>query len=164
MVIELKANLPDTPGTLLKLLKPISDHAGNIYSVIHSHVEVKGGKVPVIVQFDLPHEKIQEKKLLITKELQNLSIDIVDFAELVKRETITVIISGHVFETDFVDTFKRINSAGANVARIEAIFTGVQDISNVKFEIQCDYGKVDATMDEVRAVCQEKNLTLITDR
>ena len=81
-----------------------------------------------------------------------------------KRETLTVIISGHVFETDFVDTFKRINKAGANVARIEAIFTGVQDISNVKFEIQCDLGKISATMDEVRAVCQEKNLCLITDR
>ena len=164
MSICLKAYLPDTPGALIKMLKPISDRAGNISSVIHSHGDNRGGKVPVIVKFDLPKDSEKEKLEQITSDLTNLAIEITEIERSLKRQRIIVIITGHVFETDFVDTMKRINRTGASVVSTVAKFTGVKAVSNVKFEIYCDEDKISAAMKEIQAICREKNLTLITDR
>jgi ACT domain-containing protein len=165
MVIELKANLPDIPGALIKMLKPISDNAGNISSVIHMHEELRGEKVPVIVRFDLPENSIDEKLETILEELRNLEIEVSDVTNLgVKQETVSVIMTGHVFQTDFVDTFRRLSEVGAHVIRIEAMFKELNDISNVKFELHVDKTSVRQTMDELRAISVEKNLSMIFDR
>jgi len=164
MAICLKAYLPDTPGALIQVLKPISENAGNISSVIHSHEENRGGKVPVIVKFNLPPESEKEKLDHITKELEELAVEITEISRGLKRERIIVILTGHVFETDFVDTMKRINRTGANVVSTYAKFTDVQSISNVKFEILVDEKSIQKTMKELHAICREKNLTIISDR
>lgn len=165
MTIELKAKLPDKPGTLIRMLKPISDNAGNISTVMHMHEEKRGGKVPVIVRFELPVNSIEEKLQQITTELQSQSIEIVEITNLnVTKEVLTAIMTGHVFETDFVDTYKRINSAGGKISRIEAMFTDPKDISNVKFDLQCDKADIKKILEELRTIVHEKNLTLITDR
>ncbi len=164
MSICLKAYLPDSPGALIRMLKPISENAGNISSVIHSHEENRGGKVPVIVKFDLPADSQQEKLEIISKELENLAIEITEIDTGIKTERMIVILSGHVFETDFVDTMKRINRSGASVVSTMAKFTDVQSISNVKFEILCDAQKILDAYRELKAICEEKNLTMISDR
>lgn len=164
MVLELKANLPDNPGSLVRMLKPISDNGGNIYSVIHSHGEGRGGKVPVSVQFDLSAENLDAKLQVIKKEFEALSIDIIELAQVLQRESVMAILIGHVFETDFVDTYKRISNVGGTITRIEALFTDQKKISNVKLEIKCDKSRVDATIEELQAICQEKNLSILTDR
>jgi ACT domain-containing protein len=164
MVIELKANLPDNPGTLIQFLKPISDNAGNILTVIHSHDEKRAEKVPVLVKFDLAPDVMEEKLALIRKALEAQSIEILQLNQVVQLEIINIIILGHVFETDFVDTFKRINDTGAKVVRIEAYFTEAKAVSNVKFEIHVSKNNIKYMMEEIRALCQEKNLTLISER
>jgi ACT domain-containing protein len=71
----------------------------------------------------------------ITTELVQHNIEILKVTEIVQTEIINIILLGHVFETDFVDTFKRISKTGAKIVRIEALFTDPKDISNVNFEI-----------------------------
>lgn len=163
MVLELQANLPDNPGTLIQLLKPISDNAGNILTVVHSREKKRGQKVPVTVQFDLPGNKIEERMKNITAELVQHNIEILKVTEIVQTEIINIILLGHVFETDFVDTFKRISKTGAKIVRIEALFTDAKDISNVKFEIHVNKQFIKKMMDEIQAICQEKNLNLISE-
>ena len=165
MVIELKANLPDVPGALIKMLKPISDNAGNISSVIHMHEEGRGEKVPVVVRFDLPEDLMEEKLEVIQSELRELDIEVSAITDLgVKQEVVSVIMTGHVFQTDFVDTFKRLQDIGAHVVRIEAMFKELNDISNVKFELHVDQQAIKETMEELHRISQEKNLSMIFDR
>lgn len=164
MSICLKALLPDTPGALIKMLKPISDNTGNIYSVIHSHGEKHGSKVPVIVKFDLPPESQEIKLKKIISELEQLQVEITEVETTPKLERIIAIVSGHVFQTDFVDTMKRISRTGARVVSTYAKFKDVASISNVKFEIMCDYDHVENALMELRRICEEKNLFLILDR
>jgi ACT domain-containing protein len=163
MVLELQANLPDNPGTLIQLLKPISDNAGNILTVVHSREKKRGEKVPVTVHFDLPGNNIEERMKNITTELSQHNIEILKVTEIVQTEIINIIMLGHVFETDFVDTFKRISKTGAKVVRIEALFTDLKDISNVKFEIHVNKQFIKNMMEEIEAICQEKNLNLISE-
>ncbi len=164
MLIKIKANLPDKPGTLVQFIKPISDNAGNIQTIFHSREEKRGNKIPVMVQFDLPEDRIEEKLKIITKDLESQGIEILETSEVVHREIIHFILLGHVFETDFVDTYKRIAKTGAQVVRIEAFFTQAKEISNVKFEVHVGNQNIKYMMEEVRALCQEKNLTLISER
>jgi ACT domain-containing protein len=164
-MIELNVNLPDQPGTLIRMLKPISDYAGNISTVMHMHEEKKGNKVPVMVRFDLPENLRDEKLPLILKELKAQNIEVGEVKYLgVKLDSLVFIMVGHVFQTDFVDTFKRLNSIGGYVRKIEASFTEMTDVSNVKFEIEVDRQEIKKIMSELRLIAKEKNLTLITDR
>lgn len=164
-MIELNVNLPDQPGTLIRMLKPISDNAGNISTVLHMHEDKKGNRVPVMVRFDLPEDLRDEKLPIIIKELKAQNIEVGEIKYLgVKLDSLVFIMIGHVFETDFVDTVKRLNTIGAYVRKIEALLTEIKDVSNVKFELEVDHKDLKITLDELRKICKEKNLTLITDR
>ena len=167
MEFLLEANLPDAPGKLIEVLKPISDNSGNILSVIHSHEDKKKDKIPVMIKFSFPpltSEEIKEKLSIIEKEMEKGAVEIIKISERIQREMVIVILSGHVFETDFVNTMKQINAIGANVVGAHAKFTEISSISNVKFEILCDKNNLDTLMKKLRSICKEKKLTLITDR
>jgi ACT domain-containing protein len=164
MSILIKAQLPDIPGTLIRMLKPISDNSGNISSVIHSHEDNSNGKIPVIVQFELPGEVQEEKLKIITEELESLSIEINEITQVLQRQTLIVILIGHVFETDFVDTYKRISEAGGILVNLNGKFTKQKEVSTVKFEIECDHECIPNLMEEIKIICKEKNLSLISDR
>ena len=36
-MIQLEVKLPDQPGSLVELIKPISDNGGNIFGILHHH-------------------------------------------------------------------------------------------------------------------------------
>ncbi len=136
------------------------------YFIGYSYARRRAGeKVPVVVRFDLPEDLMEEKLEVIQSELRELDIEVSAITDLgVKQEVVSVIITGHVFQTDFVDTFKRLQDIGAHVVRIEAMFKELNDISNVKFELHVDQQAIKETMEELHRISQEKNLRMIFDR
>lgn len=163
-MIELEVKIPDSPGALIKLIKPISENAGNIHGILHSHEEKSNKMIPVMVSFDIiAEDKVKHleniKDLLIEQDFQIISITNIPAAH-----QLTVILSGHVFRQNFEQTVIRINSTGAKVQDLEAKFNKPEEISNVKFLIEIpDEMDDEKVLAELKDICDEKELYLLVE-
>jgi ACT domain-containing protein len=162
-MINLEVKLPDTPGSLVELIKPISKNGGNIYGILHFHDRKINNMIPVNISFEL-NESIREVSLNnIKKELKERNIQIEKITYGIEKKLITVLLTGHVFDTDVMDTIKRLASKDISVLELQAKFTDLEEVSNVKFKIEFpeEMNKREL-IDELRKICEEKNLLLIT--
>ena len=162
-MINLEVKIPDTPGSLIELIRPISQNGGNIYGILHFHDRKINNRIPVNISFELS-EEIQEVSLQnIKKELKEKNIQIENINYGIEKNLITIILTGHVFDTDVMDTIKRLASKNINVLELQAKFTELEEVSNVKLRIEFpeDMNKKELT-NELKKICEEKNLFLIT--
>ncbi len=162
-MINLEVKIPDTPGSLIELIRPISKNGGNIYGILHFHDRKINNMIPVNISFDLS-EEIQEVSLQkIKKELKEKNIQIENINYGIEKKLITIILTGHVFDTDVMDTIKRLASKNINVLELQAKFTKLEEVSNVKLRIEFseDMNKKEL-INELRKICEEKKLFLIT--
>ncbi|MFX1456449.1 MAG: hypothetical protein ACFFDB_13830 [Promethearchaeota archaeon] len=162
-MINLEVKLPDTPGSLVELIKPISKNGGNIYGILHFHDKKINDMIPVSISFELS-EDIRDVSLQnIRKELRQKDIQIDNITYGVGKKEITVLLTGHVFDTDVLDTIKRLASKRITISELQAKFTELKEISNVKLKIEFpeDMTKREI-IDELKEICEEKQLFLIT--
>jgi len=162
-MINLEVKLPDTPGSLIELIKPISNNGGNIYGILHFHDRKINNLIPVNITFELS-EEIQEVSIQnIKRELKENNIQIENINYGIEKKLITIILTGHVFDTDVMDTIKRLASKNINVLELQARFTELEEVSNVKLRIEFpeDMNKRELN-NELRKICEEKKLFLIT--
>ncbi len=161
-MISLMVRIPDTPGSLIELIKPISNNGGNIFAVLHHHDKKTDDMIPVSVSFELP-EGLHEASLRnIKKELQEKRIQIDNIILGAERQQIMVILSGHVFDTDVVDTIDRLASKGIKVSELHAIFTEMNEISNVRLKLNISETITKKKVfEELNDICKEKNLILL---
>lgn len=163
IMINLEVKLPDTPGSLVELIKPISKNGGNIYGILHFHDKKINDMIPVSISFELS-EDIRDVSLQnIRKELRQKDIQIDNITYGVGKKEITVLLTGHVFDTDVLDTIKRLASKRITISELQAKFTELKEISNVKLKIEFpeDMTKREI-IDELKEICEEKQLFLIT--
>ena len=161
-MIDLEVRIPDTPGSLIELIKPISNNGGNIFGILHHHDKKLNNMIPVNITFEL-NEKLKETSLEnIKKELREKNIRIDKIALGVEKRHITIIMTGHVFDTDVVDTITRLAKKGIKVKELQAKFTEINEISNVKFKLDFpDSISKKELIRELNIICKEKELILI---
>ena len=162
-MINLEVKLPDTPGSLVELIKPISKNGGNIYGILHFHDKKINDMIPVNISFELS-EDIKEVSLQnIRKELKETNIQIEKITYGNEKKEITVLLTGHVFDTDVLDTIKRLASKEITILELQAKFTELKEVSNVKLKIEFPENMTKRELvDELRNICKEKQLFLIT--
>jgi ACT domain-containing protein len=161
-MIKIECNLPDRPGSLIELIRPISNNHGNIYGILHYHDKKLNNMVPVSVSFELPEELIESSLKKIQIELEEKDIEIVKITFGPKQRQLIVILTGHVFDTDVVDTIKRLASKNIKVPELQAKFTEISEVSNVKLKLSYpDSMKEEELIKELELICKEKNLFLI---
>ncbi|MHA2281478.1 MAG: hypothetical protein ACXAC5_11540 [Promethearchaeota archaeon] len=162
-MINLEVKLPDTPGSLVELIKPISNNGGNIYGILHFHDKKVNDLIPVSISFELS-EDIREVSLQnIRKELKENDIQIENITYGIEKKEITVLLTGHVFDTDVLDTIKRLAIKEINISELQAKFTELKEVSNVKLKIEFpEHMTKKELIDELRNICKEKKLFLIT--
>ena len=161
-MIYLEVKLPDTPGALIGLIQPISKNSGNIFSILHYHDKKVNNMIPVNVMFELSEELLEVSINNIKKELSDKNILIESITLGTEKRHLIVILTGHVFDTDVLDTIKRLASKEIKVSELQAKFTEIEDISNVKFKIEFPESMTEKELlDELNKICQEKNLFLI---
>ena len=161
-MINLMVKVPDTPGSLIELIKPISNNGGNIFAVLHHHDKKTDDMIPVSISFELPEELYETSLRNIKKELQEKRIQIDNIVLGSERQQIMVILSGHVFDTDVLDTIDRLASKGIKVSELQAIFTEMNEISNVKMKFNISESMTKKKVfNELNQICEEKNLILI---
>ncbi len=161
-MIYLEVKLPDIPGSLIELIRPISQYGGNIYGILHYHDKKINNMIPVDIWFELSEELIQVSLENIKKDLINKNIQINKISVGSKNKVLTFIITGHVFDTDITDTIKRLDSKNIKVLDLHAKFTEVDEISSVMMKVEFpDVMKKFELINEIEKICKEKNLFLI---
>ncbi len=161
-MIDLEVKIGDTPGKLIELLKPISDNGGNIYAVWHNHENKVNNLIPVRIKFDLPKELRETSLNNIKKELQKQQIQIKSLTLDEEIKQIVVILTGHVFDTDIVNTIDRLASKNIKVHELKAYFTDMNAVSNVKLKLNVNSGITrELVFEELNSICGEKDLFLI---
>jgi len=99
-MIYFKVKLPDIPGSLIELIKPISQNGGNVHGILHHHDKK-------INWFELSEELIEISLENIKKDLIKNNIQLVKISVDSKNKILTFILTGHVFDSDITDTIKR---------------------------------------------------------
>jgi ACT domain-containing protein len=161
-MIYLEAKLPDIPGSLIELIKPISQNGGNIYGILHNHDKMINNMIPVSVSFDINEELLDSSLKNIQNALIEKNIQILKISIGPKNKTMTVILTGHVFDTDIADTIKRLDLKNIKVLELQAKFTEVNEISSVKLKVEFPMlMKKSELIQEFEKICNEKNLFLI---
>jgi len=161
-MIYLEVKLPDIPGSLIEMIKPISQNGGNIYGILHNHDKKINNMIPVNVWFELKEELMDVSISNIKKELKKKKIEITKISIGSKNKILTFILSGHVFDTDINETINRLDSKDIKVIDLQAKLNGVDKISNVKMKVEFPESMEKSKMiHEIEKICKEKNLFLI---
>jgi len=161
-MILLEVYLPDIPGSLIELIKPISKNGGNIYGILHHHDKKIDNMIPVEISFELNQEILDSSIEQIKKSLIQQHIEIIKISIDSKHKMFTFILSGHVFDTDITDTINYLNSKDIKVLELQAIFSGFEEISNVKMRVEFpDYMNKPELIDEINNICRKKSLFFI---
>ena len=161
-MIYLEVKLPDIPGSLIELIKPVSQNGGNIYGVLHHHDKKTNNMIPVNIWFDLSEELIELSLENIKKDLIEKNIQLVKISLGSKNKILTFILTGHVFDTDITGTIKTLDSKNIKVLELHAKFTEVDEISSVIMKVE--YPEVMTKFElinEIEKICKEKNLFFI---
>ena len=124
MRLSMDLELQDIPGQLLLAMQPLRDNKANIISVVH-HRERKTprGMIPVRFVVEMDRSKIETVKA----QLKESGISVVRAGEDRLIEAVSVVLVGHVLDSDLGDTVNRIDSTGfAEVMDLSLTMTGCE--------------------------------------
>lgn len=155
-----RLELIDEPGELLRALKPISANGGNLLSVFHERGNVTPrGHIPIEVDIEATPERFEA----IIDALHEANINIVQAGAERYSRNLTVILSGHLIDTDISDTINRIQTeATATVTGITlSAPEGTGDISSARLQVAIAAGQKDATVESIRNIAADKDLRII---
>lgn len=159
MKVDMRLELKDVPGSLIRALEPISLHGGNIVSVTHS----RGGKDLVSVQIGFSVSD-QQSLDLIKKDVKKNSVHISEILlegkKYYSKTTISAIMVGHVIDKDIRDTIDQINEVGI-VSSIDVVMPAPEDCSSVIMNIDVDNGGLGKLNGILMGICEKKKFLLI---
>ncbi|HOV82884.1 MAG TPA: amino acid-binding protein [Methanothrix sp.] len=160
MRLSMDLELQDIPGQLLLALQPLRDNKANIISVVH-HRERKTprGMIPVRFVVEMDSSKIDTLKA----QLKESGISVVRAGEDRLIEAVSVVLVGHVLDSDLGDTINRIDSTGfAEVMDLTLSMTGVNEPSTAFLKIQATgKAEIQKALSILREVGAEKKLLVI---
>nr|WP_221625793.1 amino acid-binding protein [Halobellus ruber] len=156
----MRLELVDEPGELLRALRPVADHGGNLLSIFHERGNVTPrGHIPVEVDVEATPDRFER----IIDDLREAGINVIQAGTERYSEEVTVVLSGHVIETDLSDTLSRIRgSTTATVTDLAVAATeGTADVSSARLGISAEAGTIEGVLELLRTVAAEKDLELI---
>ena len=109
MKISMDIELKDIPGQLVLALKPVSEFGGNILSVLHQRdKKTPAGRIPVELVIEI-EEKTMER---LVEQLEGRGVNVVRTGEMRLRESMVVLLIGHIVHSDLRETIDSIDSTG----------------------------------------------------
>ncbi|WP_458185321.1 amino acid-binding protein [Haladaptatus sp. NG-WS-4] len=155
-----RLELADEPGELLRALEPIADSGGNLLSVFHERGSLTPrGHIPVEVDLECPPDRFDA----IVSALREGSVNVIRAGAERYDEEMTVILTGHIIDTDVSDTLSRITTeSNASVVDISlSAPEGTSDVSSARLRLATDATETGDVLDTVNAIADEKGLTVI---
>lgn len=164
MKVTMDIELRDEPGQLILALEPVSRNKANLISVFHYHklntsTKTGSGKVQVQLVLDAKSPVIEK----IKEDMEKTGIRILRIGEEKYRETMTVVMIGHVVNTDIRDTISRIDETGiAEVTDMSLSMPEINEPTSAAITINA-IGKAElkTTIELLKEITQEKDLLLV---
>jgi ACT domain-containing protein len=159
MIVHMQLQLKDVPGSLIRVLEPISSHGGNILSVLHSRDEKKTVSVQIVFKIsDLSMLELV-KNALRQRSIHTTRIDI-EGRKYYARKIVDCMLVGHVIDTDLQDTIDRINKVGL-VSDLDVVMPSPEEKSSVLLQVEVDERKAGSLLSSIREICREKKFLLV---
>jgi ACT domain-containing protein len=160
MRMDLVLELLDSPGQLVKALEPISVYGANLVTVIHKRdYKNENGKVPVQLTLEGEHEDLKN----VVDRFEELGFTIIEMDGVVRKESITTILFGHIVDQDLRDTMDRINELeGVVIVAFDIKFNG-EERSTALINIEADIGKRQTVFNKIAEIAEEKELLVINE-
>ncbi|MDM7935769.1 MAG: amino acid-binding protein [Methanothrix sp.] len=160
MRLSMELELQDVPGQLLLALQPLKENKANIISVVH-HRDHKTprGTIPVRLVVEVDRSRLDP----IKTQLKESGITVVRAGEERFIEAVSVVLVGHVLDSDLGDTINRIDSTGfAEVVDLALTMPGVDEPSSAYLKIRAT-GKteIQKALTILREIGREKKLLVI---
>jgi len=156
MVVELE----DKPGQLIKVLEPISRFNGNVISVVHRRDETTPlGRIPVRIAVQIDEKKIED----LIKAIKDRGIVVRSYNRVRLTATASVLLIGHIIETDLKDTIGKIDSTGfAEVVEMRISMPELDKPSTAFMTISAENEKrLEDAIGILRKTCGEKDIVVI---
>lgn len=155
-----RLELVDEPGELLNALEPIAAHGGNLLSIYHERGSLTPrGRIPVEVDLECVPDRFDD----IVEALREAGVTVMEAGEERFSESVTLILVGHLVETDFSDTITRLDQCpNAHVRDVDlATPTDREDVSSARVRLAVSLDDIDETLAAVRRLAEEKDLRVI---
>ncbi len=133
MKIAMDIELKDIPGQLVLALKPVSDFGGNILSVLHQRdKKTPAGRIPVQLVFEIEERKLEG----LIEQIKERGVNVVRTGKERLRESMVVLLIGHIVHSDIRDTIDSIDRTGfAEVVGLSLSMPGVEKESSASVTI-----------------------------
>lgn len=156
----IRLELVDEPGALLQALNPIANNGGNLLSIFHERGNITPrGHIPVEVDLEAPPDRYDA----ILNGLREAGINVVQAGSERYSKSITVLLTGHIVDTDISDTLSQIRDETNTDIKELSINApdGTQHESSARLQVATASGEVDKTLQMLRSIADDKNLQLI---
>jgi ACT domain-containing protein len=157
MIVTMTLELSDKPGELLSALQPVADNGGNIVSVTHQRGEVTPrGTLPVEITFEIVEKRLQE----VLDSLQEMGIRVAKFGEEKFHESMTVVLVGHLVQTDVTDTIESVEAEGVKIVDFSlAMPDDPEETSSARLVVNATcQDKLEQAVGTIDEVCERKDL------
>jgi ACT domain-containing protein len=155
-----RLELADEPGELLRALEPIAAHGANLLSIFHERGSLTPrGRIPVEIDIEATPHQFDT----IIDALRDQGVNIIQAGTERYGEEVTVLLVGHLIDTDLSDTIAHIeDSAHASVVDLSlAGEVGTDHVSTARLRIAAEEGRIDDALANVRDVATAKELRVI---
>ncbi len=155
-----RMELVDEPGELLNALEPIAVNGGNLLSIHHERGSLTPrGRIPVQVALECVADRFDD----IVTALQDAGITVIEAGEERYSEAVTLLLVGHLVETDLSDTLAELESCPhASVLDFSLSAPhNAEDVSSARVRLAVGREALAETLTAVRALAEEKDLRVI---
>ncbi|MGM0605042.1 MAG: amino acid-binding protein [Halobacteriota archaeon] len=155
-----RLELVDEPGELLRALEPISENGGNLMSIYHERGNLTPrGHIPVEVDFSCTAHRFET----IVDALRDAGVNVMQAGTERYDEELTVLLVGHIVDTDLSDTLQRIEAcANASLDDLSLSGTnGTDEPSSALLRLAARSGATADVLGTLRTIADEKDLHLI---
>ncbi|WP_299236880.1 amino acid-binding protein [Natronomonas sp.] len=155
-----RLELVDEPGELLGALEPIADSGGNLLSIFHERGNVTPrGRIPVEVDLEATEAQFET----IVDALRSSGVNVIRAGTERYSEELTVVLVGHLVETDLSDSLQRFRECGGvSVADLSlSAPAGTEAPSSARLRLVASEGRSSKALSAVREVAAEKGLRVV---
>jgi ACT domain-containing protein len=150
MKISMDIELEDIPGQLVHALEPLSDFGGNIVSVLHQRdKKTPSGRIPVQLVVEIEEKRLDK----LVEWLKGRGMNVVRIGKERLKESMVVLLIGHIVHSDIRETIDSIDSTGfAEVVKLSLSMPGVDKKSSASVTLSA-IGKDE--LNEALAILEE---------
>ena len=155
-----RLELVDEPGELLRALQPIAENGGNLLGIHHERGNITPrGRIPVEVDLECPPSLFDD----VVDGLREAGINVIQAGADQYGEEVSIVLVGHLVDTDLSDTFSRIEGEpGVTIVDFSlAAPEGVEDVSSARVRLAFDSGRAEHALEVVRTIAMEKDFCVI---